>query len=103
MTQRAWALIGMAVFGLGATSGCGGGNSETADSGPRSDAGRFDAGPEPDGGRPDAGPQGTDSGRPMLACDAPIPALALERITATSFSSPVFVTQPPGSTDLYVV
>jgi glucose/arabinose dehydrogenase len=69
----------------------------------------LDAGPRDDTGVPeDAGPGSFDAGSGdagamTVACDAPIPPLGVEPITATRFSSPLYVAQPPGSTDLYVV
>ncbi|AKF06512.1 hypothetical protein DB32_003661 [Sandaracinus amylolyticus] len=83
--------------------GDGGGDDDPSDAGPVSQ--QDAATPGTDGGRTDAGADGgaPDSGAPAVDCDAPIPALTMVPVTSETFSSPLYVTQPPGSTDLYVV
>lgn len=102
------------VAALAACDRDGGGGSDGgprvdggADAGPgvdggSMDAGSLDAGGFPDAGSPDAG--SPDAGLHPAACDAPIPALGFEPIAGdTTFDQPVFLTQPAGSTDLFVV
>jgi len=114
MRSRSTLVVGL-VLALGA--GCGepegtvvdgGGAAPDAASG--DDGGReVDAGTAAGdgGGASDAGGvvdsgAGADSGIPT-ACDAPLPDLTGERISMGAFQEPVFLAQPSGSTDLYVV
>lgn len=90
-----------------ALAGCSGRDGADADGGSGIDGGStpIDGGPGVDAGQEgdDGGGGGTDAG-PPVACDAPIPALAYEPIAGdTVFDQPIFVAQPAGSSDLYVV
>jgi glucose/arabinose dehydrogenase len=69
------------------------------DSGPRPDSGSADAGSS-DGGRPDAGrPDAGD-----LCASLTLPGLDVEEVApGTSFTSPIFLTQPAGVDALFVV
>jgi glucose/arabinose dehydrogenase len=112
-------LSGSAILWLVAFAGCGGGAAPPgSDAGRRPDTGvTRDSGPIPDGSTgpdahrdddggtaPDGGTTGEDAAVVGVACDAPFPALATEPIAGeTRFEDPVFVTSPPGSSDLYVV
>lgn len=118
MHRLAVLFAAMALTGVGC-----GETMMSADSGGRLDSGGGldsgpprDTGPQPDTGppsdtgpQPDTGPGPIDSGRPdsgPVDCAAAIPTtLGTVSIVsgAGSFSSPVQVVQPPGSTDLYVV
>jgi glucose/arabinose dehydrogenase len=85
--MRSFALL---IVLLAPLAGCDNGGGGT-DSGPQVDSGPVDSGPP-------------DTGMVMVACDDPIPSLEAVSISGgDTFSSPVFVAQPPGSTDLYVV
>ncbi|MDQ3034959.1 MAG: PQQ-dependent sugar dehydrogenase [Myxococcota bacterium] len=106
--MRRLRMVATAVIALAMVTGCG--EEMVADG----DGGRVDAGGDRDSGPPvDSGPP-SDSGPPVdsgmlvdggmtSGCDDPIPNLSGERITTEALNEPIFVAQPAGSTDLYVV
>ncbi|UJR80876.1 PQQ-dependent sugar dehydrogenase [Sandaracinus amylolyticus] len=99
-------MVGAATLAMVLAAGCGDDDASTeTDGGQRADSGSqmLDGGGA-DAARSDGGGGGDeDSGLPVVACDAPIPALTMVEVTTERFSSPLYVTQPPGSDDLYVV
>jgi len=100
--------VALALIAFGCDDDGDGDSGVPSDGAAGLDAGATDGGaPGDDAGPGDAGPGGADAGRPD-AGPGPCGSLGLPALTAedvapgTSWDAPIFITQPPGSDDLYV-
>ncbi len=95
--RRSYILEDVRYLSLLVLVGCGGGNSGTHDGGPPPNDGT----PPNDGRIPD-GPVSTIDADLSCATPGSIPSFAPQLVTS-ALTRPVFVAQPVGSTDIYVV